>query len=290
MNSEREIRDHQDPGRGPRDYQGFGREIRDYLLGALLEKRREEIEQKFFEDDDFHLEVEIVEEELFDDYLQNNLPEPERRLFETHFLASPLRQKRLKFARAFHHKISLNPDTHVTSVLPLPARSFTTQMYPYALAASLLVMAALGTLDYQLSRLVQEEQNKNASLTRQNTQMQAQIVPNSIFQTEQLVPKGSRSGPQPQLPVPKDALALQFKLIVPANFRGPVRIDLLNDSGQSIFSQQGAPVESFGNQSLVSVLIEARYLPDGNYLLRLTPQDSSFLPEYAFQVLRQSQP
>ena len=124
MNSEREIRDHQDPEREPRDYQGFGREVRDYLLGVLPEKRREEIEQRFFSDDDFHLEVEIVEEELFDDYLQNKLPEPERRLFETHFLASPLRRKRLQFARAFHDKISSKTEVPVTPVLPLPATLF----------------------------------------------------------------------------------------------------------------------------------------------------------------------
>ncbi len=289
MNSEREIRDHQDPEREPRDYQGFGREIRDYLLGALPEKRREEIEQKFFEDDDFHLEVEIVEEELFDAYLQNKLPEPERRLFETHFLASPLRRKRLQFARAFHRKISSNPDTQVTPVLPLPARSFTARLYPYALAASLLVIAALGTLDYQLSRSVREEHDKAVAQQIENAGLQAQIVPNSIFQTEQLVPKGSRSGPQPQLTVHKDILAVQFKLIVPANFRTPVRIDLLDDEGKSIFSQQGAQVESAGKQSLVSALIEARYLHPGDYLLRLTPEDSSSFPEYAFQV-RQSQP
>jgi hypothetical protein len=288
MNSEREIRDHQDPERGPRDYQGFGREVRDYFLGVLPEKQREEIEQRYFSDDDFHLEVEIVEEELFDDYLRNKLPEPERRLFETHFLASPLRRQRLQFARAFHDKISSKTETPVTPALPLPARSFTARLYSYALAACLLVMAVLGTLDYQLARSVQDEQNKNASLTRQleNAGQQAQVVPNSIFQSGELVPKASRSGPQPQLIVPKDVLALHFRLIVPANFRGPVRIDLLNDTGKSIFSQQGIQVEGAGSQGLVSALIEARYLPDGNYLLRLTPQDSSSFPEYAFQVLR----
>lgn len=291
MNSEREIRDHQDPERESRDYQGFGREIRDYLLGVLPEKQREEIEQRFFSDDDFHLEVEIVEEELFDDYLQNRLLEPERRLFETHFLASPLRRQRLQFARAFNDKISSKTEVPVTPVLPLPARSFTVQLYPYALAACFLVMAVLGTLDYRLSRSVQEEHDKAVSLARQleNAGRLAQVVPNSIFQAE-LVPKGSRSGPQPQLIIPKDILALQFRLVVPANFRGPVRIDLLNDAGQSIFSQRGTQVEHTGNQGLVSALIEARYLPPGDYLLRLTPQDSSFFPEYAFQVLRSSQP
>jgi hypothetical protein len=293
MNSEREIRDHQDPEREPRDYQGFGREIRDYLLGVLPKKRREEIEQRFFSDDDFHLEVEIVEGGLFDDYLQDKLPEPERHLFETHFLASPLRRQRLQFARAFHDKTSSKTETQVTPVLPLPARSFTARLYPYALAACLLVMAALGTMDYQLSRSVREEHDKTVSLARQlenvGRQLPAASNPNSIFLAT-LIPKGSRSGPQPQLIVPKDILALHFRLIVPANFRGPVRIDLLNDAGQSIFSQQGAQVERAGNQGLVSALIEARYLPRGDYLLRLTPQDSSSLPEYAFQVLANPNP
>ena len=61
--SEQEIRDHQDPEREPRNYQSYGREIRDYLLGTLPEDRREAIEQRIMNDDDFHLEVEIVEED-----------------------------------------------------------------------------------------------------------------------------------------------------------------------------------------------------------------------------------
>src|SRR5438309_8905837 len=145
MNPERETRDHQDPEREPRDYQGFGREIRDYLLGVLPEERREAIEQRFLNDDDFHLEVEIVEEELFDGYLQNKLTEPERRLFETHFLASPLRRQRLQFARAFQDKISSKTAIPVTPVRVLPARFFT-RLYPYALAVCLLAMSVLGTL------------------------------------------------------------------------------------------------------------------------------------------------
>ena len=296
MNSEREIRDHQDPEREPRDYQRYGREVRDYLLGVLPEKQREEIEQRYFSDDGFHLEVEIVEEELFDDYLRNKLPEPQRRLFEANFLASPLRRKRLQFARAFHDKISSKTETQVTPVTPLPARSFAARLYPYALAACLLVITVLGTLDYRLSKSLQEEQDKAALLAQvENAERQitmplpAASNPNSILSAT-FVPKGSRSGPQSQLIVPKNILVLHFRLIVPANFRGPVRIDLLNDAGQSIFSQQGAQVESAGNQGLVSALIEARYLPRGDYLLRLTPQDSSSLPEYAFQVLANPNP
>ena len=158
-------------------------------------------------------------------------------------------------------------------------------------------MAGLGDLDYQLSSSLQEERNKAAVLARQLKNAGPQVTmplsarnnPNSIFLAT-LVPKGSRSGPQSQLIVPKNILALHFRLIVPANFRGPVRIDLLNDAGQSIFSQQGAQVESAGNQGLVSALIEARYLPPGDYLLRLTPQDSSSLPQYAFQVLANPNP
>jgi hypothetical protein len=296
MNSEPEIRDHQDPEREPRDYQSYGREIRDYLLGSLPEERREKIEQQFLSDDDFHLEVEIVEEELFDDYLLNKLPEPDHRRFEVYFLASPLRRQRLQFARAFH-EISLKAEIPVTPALPLSARSFTARLYPYTLAACFLVLAVLGTRDYQLSRSVQEEHDKAVMLALQLENAGRQITmpfpaassTNSIFWAP-LVPRGSRSGSQPQLIVPKDILALHFGLTVPANFRAPVRIDLLNDAGQSIFSQQGAQVERDDNRVLVSALIEARYLPPGDYLLRLTPQDSSSFPEYAFQLLRPSQP
>ncbi len=256
------------------------REIRDYLLGALPPGRREEIEQRIMSDDDFHLEIELAEDELLDDYARERLPEPERRLFEANFLASPLRQQRLKFARALQDKIKLPS--------PPPPPPFPIRLYSYALAAFFIIMVCLGAWNYQLAKSIREERARTASLTRQleTARLHAVVIPNSIFPTPELVPNSSRSGPQPELVLPHGIEAVRFTLVVPTSFLAPVRVDLLNDSGQTIFSQQGIQIKQGQRQNLVSATIEANYLNPGNYVLRLTSHGSASFPEYAFKVLR----
>lgn len=270
------------------------REIRDYLLGAVPSERREQIEQRILANDEFHLEVEIAEEELFDDYVRENLSASERRLFETNFLASPHRRQRLRFARAFRDKIDS------TKVAPTtPVRVFRANLYRAALAASLIVAGLMGILTYQFSKRIQGERARNAVLTEElaHARQTAQVFPNSIFQAE-LMPKSSRGGAQPQLALPRGALAVRFRLavpaaVVPAAVTGPFRIDLLNDAGQPIISQQqGSQIDRAGGQKpavampSLTVTIETKYLSPGDYVLRVTPQHSSTLPEYTFQILR----
>lgn len=74
--------------------------IAQYLLGELPEEQQVEIEDRAFADKEYLASVTAVENDLIDEYVRNELSETERRRFESRFLASAERRKRVAFAKA----------------------------------------------------------------------------------------------------------------------------------------------------------------------------------------------
>jgi CHAT domain-containing protein len=70
-----------------------------YLLGATSPEEDEQIEQRL-RDEKITDELQLVEEDLVDDYARGMLAPYERELFEQNFLSTPERQKRLLMAQA----------------------------------------------------------------------------------------------------------------------------------------------------------------------------------------------
>ncbi len=85
---------------------GDSNEIRRYLLGGLTEEEGQGVEQRLLTDEDFFEELLFVEEELTDQYLKEGLDEDERRAFEGHFLSTPERRRKLRFAKALNRYVS----------------------------------------------------------------------------------------------------------------------------------------------------------------------------------------
>jgi len=74
-----------------------------YLLGDLPEEALIQVEDRAFTDPEYLRLIEAVEADLIDDYVRNQLPPDERRQFESRFLASVERRKKLEFAQAWSH-------------------------------------------------------------------------------------------------------------------------------------------------------------------------------------------
>ena len=91
--------------------------VKRYLLQQLTDAERQQIELQLLGDDDFFKEVEIVEDELIDEYLANELSRDERSAFEEHFLSTPERNSKLRSAEALkRYLLSAAPDQpHKTS-------------------------------------------------------------------------------------------------------------------------------------------------------------------------------
>jgi len=270
-------------------------EIHDYLMGRLAPERAEQIEQRILTDDDFHEEVEIMEEEMLDRYAQGRIPEEDRLLFERHFLASPLRKQKLTFALALQTKIDSIKNKPAAFTARLPA------LYPYTLAACGLALVALGFISYRLSTQLQQHRSQTALLARQiegmrKTAATAASYPNYpadrardlAFQpllVAKLSPGGLRGTGLRRISIPDGVRAVQFALPVPKTVQGNLLVELLNDSGAVITSMHHIERQLLGGQTVAIVPIPTEYMKTGNYFLRVTSEESPTIKfRYPFQV------
>ena len=86
-----------------------------YLLGDLPEEAQIQVEDRAFSDPSYLRIIEAVEADLIDAYVHSQMAAPERQQFESRFLVSPQRRKKVEFARAL-------ADVARTSVATQPVR------------------------------------------------------------------------------------------------------------------------------------------------------------------------
>ena len=99
--------------------------VREYLLGFLPGEERERIERRFLADSEFESFVNLVEDEIIDEYLDDagDLTEGDRRAIEDHFLRPPERQRKLAFARMLRSRLqSKEDDAGIRPLVPPPLR------------------------------------------------------------------------------------------------------------------------------------------------------------------------
>lgn len=94
------------PDDNPRLTPELERTLRRFVLGALDESVRTELEERLVTEPDVFEALGVVEDELVEHYLDGALPAPERQSFERHFLSSPGRVARLRFARSLRARAS----------------------------------------------------------------------------------------------------------------------------------------------------------------------------------------
>jgi len=85
--------------------------INRYLLGELPEEQQVEIEDRAFSDQEFMAIITAAENDLIDEYVREQMSAADQGRFESRFLASESRRKRVEFARAL---TQLLDETRVT--------------------------------------------------------------------------------------------------------------------------------------------------------------------------------
>jgi CHAT domain-containing protein len=78
--------------------------IRSYLLGELADERLHAAEIRLLEDDEFAAQLQLVESELVDEYLDDAMTNEERDKFDRHFLAAPHHRRQLAVTRALRRQ------------------------------------------------------------------------------------------------------------------------------------------------------------------------------------------
>jgi CHAT domain-containing protein len=140
--------------------------LRLYLLGALSEGDQRSTEQRLLGDKEFSDLLHVAEDELFDDYLSNNLSEIELKQFESYFLASPLRQRRLIFARSLRKYIINNKLTGKESAWEILKQKFRSTLTIRILvpATAILIFGLLGIGSWQFYQ--RSNDSKQRGITR----------------------------------------------------------------------------------------------------------------------------
>lgn len=131
--------------------------LRDYLLGGLSEDAKEQIERQLMTEDGEFEQLLIEVDGLVDDYVGDGLSERDRLRFESHFLCTPERRMKLRFAATLrdylHAHWKTAPKKSATDEKPGLIKSFWNRLFKFVphptptwgtVAAALTLVVALG--------------------------------------------------------------------------------------------------------------------------------------------------
>ncbi len=76
------------------------------MLGRLADAKEEEVELRLLTEADYQIELDILTEELIDQYVEGKLPSTDHKAFQDYFLKSQVRQEKLSFALALKQRKS----------------------------------------------------------------------------------------------------------------------------------------------------------------------------------------
>lgn len=154
-----------------------------YLLGELSEEQQVEIEDRAFADREYLASITAVENDLIDEYVRHELSDADRRKFESRFLASAERRKRVEFAKALAR---VEPVVEKTVVHEWSWREslygFISGLNPaakFAFAAAMLIILVGGawllTMTLRLRSQLTQLQAENQSKQNQRQALEQQI-------------------------------------------------------------------------------------------------------------------
>jgi anti-sigma factor RsiW len=297
------------------------RTLRRYLLGQLSDEEQSSVEQRFFTDDDYFQQVELAEDDLIEAYDRGELSPAERGRFESHFLSTPERRRRLQLTRTLRGVFG--PPT----VVPVPSRRWwtiptTAGMSGWMAAAASLAVAVLlsGYLGLQLSKQSRQfEQQLAARDTRiqqleNEMRTQASKLPPTRLQEPATAP--TQSIPQPRtallsfiltpslvmrgettrtstLLVPSDSTPVELNLEVelePEQDYASYRVILENPQRAQVWARDGLRPVRRGAARTIVVSLPAGLLQPEQYRVKMfgrrPPDVMEEVDEYVFRVAR----
>jgi hypothetical protein len=147
-----------------------------YLLGNLNPDEQQRLEERLMTDSDAFEELQRIEDELIDDYLEGGLTDRDKERFENFFLAAPERRQKLSFAKSLKRYVAAHrPKKNyrafwsATGQALWPARS---PFLKWALAASIMFVVAGGSWSaLQISKLQTALERDQTNLSESQRQL-----------------------------------------------------------------------------------------------------------------------
>ena len=193
--------------------------IKSYLLGELTQELTQQLEDRLLRDDSFVEHLSLTEDELVEDYERGSLSPHERVLFETHFLSTPRRRRKLMFVRRMRKLAE-------AAAVPAPAparppaswiRSLFIPQWRVAVLAMLVVLGGAGVW-----RAYFDKPELRNGLRALNAAYRTQRPVESRITGFEYAPWSvTRSGSQPQVDTPAHDRAKLLLLNAAQEYPGP---------------------------------------------------------------------
>ena len=158
--------------------------IKRYLLGELTQEGQQQIEERLLRDSDYFEHLQLCEDELVDEYVRGGLPPDEQRRFDDHFLSTPERHEKLRFARALRRYVSAAVEAEPATTAQRTRLQFLSAslrgrhpVMAYSLAAALLLVLG-GTVifrNWQLQNQLAQIRSQQSAGLRSEQDLRRQL-------------------------------------------------------------------------------------------------------------------
>jgi hypothetical protein len=279
--------------------------IREYLLGRLDPNLElvESIDEKILMDPEFSISVDVIEDEIIEEYLEGSLNSEETRAVERHFLRPPERQRKLKTARLFSRYLE-SESRNVTTEQPAPARSllkvfrdgwaFPSFRTCAEIAASAVFVISILTLSNQRRELdiARKQVGEQLSQERQRSAASNQQLQNALQSLQPAVAMLNlfRPGLQrgklelPEVKVSSGTKLLYVEVALSSSAPGSSRVELRH-SGEMVWSRDEVDAIAVPGGAILRLDIPADVLTQGTCELVVKPAREGAV-SYWFSVLK----
>lgn len=271
-------------------------DIREYLLGRLDPHLEivEHIEEQVLTDPELSISVDVIEDEIIEEYLDGSLNSEDRRAVERHFLRPPERQRKLKTARLFSRYLEAESRKTARSVFKtfrvgrgLPGLRTCTEIA----ASVVFVISTLILLDQrreldisikQISQQLSQERQRSAA-SNQQLQNALQSLQPAIAMLN-LVRPGLQRGELElaEVKVNSATKVLHVEVALSSSAPGKYRVQLRH-TGKMVWSQDGVDATAVPGGAILKLDIPADVLPQGTAELAVKPSGDGTI-SYWFSV------
>jgi len=261
--------------------------LRRYLLGSAPEDERESVEQALLADENLYEELLAIEDELIDQYVWGQLPEPERTSFLQYLDALPDHKERLEFAQALRaHSLGSRAEASVATAgsRGTPEEGFGFRVPALFLAAAVLLimlggvwsLATISALrnEVRTNQTELERSREGVAESRLSSDPVGRGAPGtgSIPSRSFLLRAGTfRSGGTTQvLPMPQEPALVEIRLDLGVADYESYRAVFHDAQSAELMSvsQLGARVQE--NEILVAFSVSSERFTTGDYYISLS--------------------
>jgi len=284
------------------------RQMSRYLLGQLGDQEQKQLEERLMTQNDSFEQLQVLEDELIDEYLKNTLSEKDREDFEKHFLSAPERHQKVRFATALrsylatanegketeHSKVSLWQTFWAALRTPSPTLSYGLSLAMLAVLVGSLWMA--GTIRH-LNTEVAQIRTKQSLSREKEQQLQRQLeeqrgrsveLEQQLFLAQTQMPKVSDNSSDPvvalaltpglvrdtgtlnKLTISSDTLLVALRLELADQTYENYRVMLQDSQGSEICIRNKVKPKRLGTNPFIILTFPADILPPDDYFLKLS--------------------